>query len=118
MIGIDLYSLEFRLLIDNKCISHDPKLGTFTVIGTGGKPHAVKLFPVETCSCPSTSTCYHIIGVKMSLGIPFEQQTKVNLTQLRKNTRCKSRKKSGRKRPRPGMGQKFSAFLLWLYFTH
>lgn len=91
------------MLIDNRCISHDPNLGTFTVVGTGGKPHVVQVFPSETCSCPSTSQCYHLIAVKMSLGMPYSKQKRVNLTQLRMNTRKKGQKKSGRKRPRPGI---------------
>ena len=60
------------------------------------------LFPRETCSCPSTGTCYHIIAAKMSLGVSFANEpTKRNLTQLRRNTRKRQEKKSGRKRPRP-----------------
>ena len=96
------YNLYCRMLIRNGCISHDPKMGTFTVIGTGGKPHVVQIFPSETCSCPSVTQCYHIIAIKMSLGISHEKQTKVNLTRLRMNTRNRNQKKSGRKRPRPG----------------
>ena len=87
------------MLIDNGCVSHDPKLGTFTVVGTGGKPHVVQIFPSETCSCACVSQCYHIIAVKMSLGIPQQRQAKVNLTRLRMNTRKRHQKKSGRKRP-------------------
>ena len=45
----------------------------------------------------------YILGVKLSLGIPVAaERRKVNLTQLRWNTRTKSHKKTGRKRPRPG----------------
>ncbi len=74
------------MLIKNGHVSHDPKMGAFTVLGSGGKPHVVRLFPKEDCSCPSPTTCYHIIGVKLSLGIPvYKVQKKVNLTQLRWN---------------------------------
>ena len=74
-------------------MSHDPKLGTFTVLGSLEKPHVVRLFPSEYCSCPSTTTCYHILGVKLSLGIPIKKDTKnVNLTQLRWNTRSKGKR--------------------------
>ena len=90
------------MLIHDKCISQDPKLGTYIVIGSGGKPHVVRIFPSEFCSCPSTSECYHIMAVKMSLGIPHEKRKKVNLTQLRLNTRSNNQKKTSRKRPRPG----------------
>ena len=92
-----------RMLINNRSISHDPRLRTFTVIGTGGKAHVVKVFPSESCSCPSTAQCYHIMAVKMSLGIPYEERKKVNLTRLRLNSRSRNQKKAGRKRPRPGM---------------
>ena len=101
-----------RVLLDNGCVSHDPKLATFTVIGSGGRPNVVRLYPSETCSCPSMTQCYHIVAVKMSLGIPYQQQTKVNLTSLRMNTRNRNQKKSGRKRPRPG-----TWYLALLVFT-
>ena len=96
-----------RLLVDNGSVSHDPKLGTFTVIGSMGKPHVVRTFPTETCSCPSSSQCYHIIAVKISLGIPVQKRKKVNLTQLRWNARSKNQKKAGRKRPRLGRLYKY-----------
>lgn len=100
-----LIAIFYRLLIKNGHVSHDPKLATFTTLGSSGKPHVVRLFPTEDCSCPSTSTCYHIIAVKISLGIAvYKEQKKVNLTQLRWNTRGKAHKRSGRKRPRPGNG--------------
>lgn len=92
-----------RTIIQEHRLSHDPVLGTFTVIGSEGKPHVVKLFPdPPTCSCPATSQCYHLLAVKMSLGMPLSDKTKVNLTQLRLNQRSKGQKKSGRKRARPG----------------
>ncbi len=43
-----------RRVIEQAKISFDPKLHTFTVLGTS-RPHAVTLFPRETCSCPSTN---------------------------------------------------------------
>ena len=93
------------MLIKHNCLSHDPKMGTFTILGSSAdKSHVVKLFPSEYCSCPSTSLCYHLIAVKLSLGIPLSTDVrKVNLTQLRRNTRAKSYKNAGRKRPRPGI---------------
>ncbi len=66
--------------------------------------NAAKVFPQEYCSCPSTTTCYHILAVKLGLRIPVSKDPrKVNLTQLRWNTRAKNQKRSGRKRPRPGI---------------
>lgn len=89
-----------RVLEENK-ISFDMKLHTFTVMGSTC-PRVVTLFPKETCSCPSTTQCYHILAAKMALGQKDDhEKRKVNLTQLRKNSRSRNSKKSGRKRPRP-----------------
>ena len=92
-------------MIDNGCISYDPKFGTFTVIGSTGKAHVVQMFPSESCSCPAKSHCYHLLAVKRSLGIKTSNNSlkAVNLTRLRRNTRSKSERKSGRKRPKPGI---------------
>ena len=91
------------LLLESGMISFDHKLHVFTVKGTSGVPRVVTLFPKLTCSCPSTGVCYHILAVQMSVGIQKEQKpSRQNLTQLRKNTRNKADRKSGRKRPRPG----------------
>lgn len=93
----------YRMLIDRGEISHNVKLGVFTVLGTTGTPHAVKLFPTQSCSCPSSGCCYHIIAAQMSIGLESgSTQRKINLTQLRRNSRKKSDKTSGRKKPRPG----------------
>lgn len=90
-------------LIQDKRISYDSGLHTFTVLGSENKPQAVKLFPNPTCTCPSTSQCYHIIAAKMYLGMEITvKHTKFNLTQLRKNARTRKEKKSGRKFPRVG----------------
>ena len=91
-----------RQIIAEKKISFNPDLKTFTILGSGDKPQAVKLFPKPTCTCPSTVQCYHILAAKLSLGMEnFSQDTKpFNLTQLRKNARASTEKKSGRKRPR------------------
>ena len=92
-----------RLVVEQNRISYDVKLGTFVVVNSEGNPSVVKLFPTETCSCPSTVQCYHILAAKISLGIGTDKsKSTINLTQLRRNTRSRQDKKSGRKRPRPG----------------
>lgn len=92
-----------RLIIENNKISHNVKLGVFTVIGTTGNPHAVRLFPKESCTCPSNDLCYHLIAAKLSIGMNVQScSRRVNLSQLRQNTRSRKDKKSGRKRPRCG----------------
>lgn len=88
-----------NLVLTEDRISFDSKLGVFIVQNSEGHHHAVKLFPKQTCTCPSTSECYHIIAAKMSLGMqPKQTKSVVNLSQLRRNTRSRKEKKSGRKR--------------------
>ena len=73
----------YRLVLEKGRLEHNSKLGVFTVIGTAGNPHAVKLFPKESCTCPSNSTCYHIIAAKISVGIESIECSKtINLSQL------------------------------------
>ena len=84
------------MIIENENISHDCKLGVFTVL-------AVRLFLKETCACPSASLCYHIMAVRMSIGMDQQKPlSKVNLSRLRGNARSKKDKTSGRKKPRLG----------------
>ena len=90
-------------LIQEKKIIYDSGLHTFTVLGSQDKPQAVKLFPAPTCTCPSTSQCYHILAAKMYLGMEDTvKKTKLNLTQLLRNACKRKEKKSGRKDPRVG----------------
>ena len=78
-------------------------IGEYTVLGTTRNARASCLFPVESCTCPSSIRCYHILAVRMTVGLKYSQCNKtVNLTQLRRNTRTRREKKSGRKAPRPG----------------
>ena len=91
------------ILLENDQISFNPRMHVFNVKGTSGIPRVVTLFPHETCSCPSSGACYHILAVKMSLGIKESTvPSKQNLAKLRKNSRCRKEKRCGRKRPRPG----------------
>lgn len=85
-------------------VTFDPKLHCFLVKGTSGIVRVVTLFPKETCSCPSMGQCYHLLATRLSVGITepiAKKDVRHNLTQLRKNTRSRNDKKSGRKRPRP-----------------
>lgn len=89
-------------MIEKGSINHNHKLGVFTVVGTTGNPHAVKLFPTEKCTCASTFRCYHILAVRISIGLEdVKSKRKINLTQLRRNTRPRRANKSGRKAPQP-----------------
>ena len=65
------------------------------------KLYMVKLFPKESCDCQAKKDCYHILAVEIFLDMPIEKMSKsYTLTDLRKNCRSKSDKKSGRKKPR------------------
>ena len=101
---IHVFNLIFnRMLVESGHVSHDPKMRTFTVTGSSDKPHVVRLHP-EYCSCPATATCYHIIAVRLSVGMPVSSESKkINLTQLKRNTKAKGNRISGRKRPRPSI---------------
>lgn len=86
--------------MDENKINFNPKMHIFNVQGTHDV-RVVSLYPKEKCSCPANGLCYHILGVKLSLGAKESgRSTARNLTRLHKNTRPKKDKKSGRKRPR------------------
>ena len=90
-----------KALVEENKISFDPKMHIFNVQGSHDV-RVVSLYPKEKCSCLATGLCYHILGVKLSLGAKETSTSNKerNFTQLRKNTRLKKDKKSGRKRPR------------------
>lgn len=90
-----------QLVVQNDKISFDTKLHVFNVKGLSGVTRVVTLFPRPSCSCPSTGECYHILAAKLIMGMSVSTKpTRKNLTQLRRNTRSKKDKKSGRKKPR------------------
>ena len=68
-----------KRVIEEKKINLDPNLKTFTIIGTD-QPHVVTLFPKESCSCLSTSTCYHILAAKLSIGKTSDNVAKKSKT--------------------------------------
>lgn len=111
-----------RDLVQNNKVSFNPQMHIFNVKGTSDITRVVTLYPSETCSCPSTGVCYHILAVKMSLGMrETVLPTKKNLSKFRKNTRSRKEKKCGRKRPRPNDVKteddqsKFNSFTLEQY---
>ena len=94
---------QARRVVDTDNISFDSHIRVWNVKGTSGTPRVVTLHPKETCSCPSSNCCYHIMAVKMVLGqTDFNEKKRINLTQLRKRSRSRKDKKSGRKKPREG----------------
>ena len=87
--------------MDNNLITLVPTQGAFIVHDRSGK-YCVTLFPKESYQCPSTTTCFHILAANMSIGQePIEKRSVVNLRLLKKNTRKRVDKKSGKKQPRP-----------------
>ena len=92
-------ALASRVIEENK-ICHVSKMGVFVVEGSKRDKYEVTLFPKESCGCPSTGECYHILAAKMSVGMPGKNQNNViNLTQLKCNRRKRFDKKNGRKQP-------------------
>lgn len=79
-------------------VIHVPQMTSFMVEGLTGQKYAVSLFPKESCQCPSSTTCYHILAAKLSVNLPIEGMKKQHyLTILRRNARCRSANKLGRK---------------------
>ena len=91
-------------VIFDKGISLVPEMGGFVVKGDSGNLNAVQLFPKEKCQCPATVRCYHIKAARQSINLPpdNEKNQNYNLNELRRKSRKKADKKSGRKRPRIG----------------
>ena len=88
-----------QLVLRNKNCSYQADQKTFVVQGTSG-PHAVKLFPEASCTCPAKTECYHILAAKLYMGMDVKNKTKrITMTQLRRNVRPKSSKRKGRKGP-------------------
>ena len=88
-------------VLDNNLITLVPTQGAFIVQDRSGK-YCVTLFPKESCQCPSTTTCFHILAAKMSIGQePIEKRPIVNLRLLTKKKRKRVDKKSGKKQPKP-----------------
>ena len=96
-------SLANKVLLD-KGITLVPEFGGFMVKGSENRLYAVTLFPTETCQCPSTTRCYHIIAAMKSIGMSIHDKKKrtINLSRLRKRSRKNNDKGMGRKKPRIG----------------
>ena len=75
--------------------------GAWVVIGTDRVSHsAVRLFPKESCSCPSTTTCYHITACRLMVGLLPSKTGQGNLAEMQRKERRKKERPSGRKQPR------------------
>ena len=89
-----------KYVVDNDGVTQVPECDAFVVKGNNNKKYCVTLDP-DTCQCPSSTTCYHIMAVKMFLGQDIsDDHREVSLRSLSKRSLKRSDKKSGRKRPR------------------
>ena len=96
------HSLAVQALNDNG-ITLVPSMKAFMIKGSKGNKYSVTLFPNESCNCPATTRCCHIIAAMMSIGMPIpNDKKKINLTQLRWNMRPKHSKRCGTKKGRKG----------------
>jgi uncharacterized Zn finger protein len=68
-------------------VVHVPELQVFNVTDDENRTNAVTLFPRETCTCPTSTTCCHINAAKRSIGIETTVRKPLLLTALRKNAR-------------------------------
>ena len=57
-----------RDAVENERVELIPHMSSFIVQANNNKTYSVQMFPKETCNCPSTTTCWHIIASKISLG--------------------------------------------------
>lgn len=68
-------------------VKHVPEHGVFSVSSGNGHVNTVRLFPTESCTCPATVTCCHILAARSSIGLITETRKTLNLTRLRRNSR-------------------------------
>ena len=74
-----------RFIVDNNLITLFPQQGAFIVQGRKAK-YCVTLFPKETCQCEATTTCFHILAAKLSIGLqPIQRNKIISLRAISKN---------------------------------
>ena len=54
--SVSVQVAKARQALADNLLTHNIQLGCVTVKTREGNPHAVQLFPKETCTCPSTTT--------------------------------------------------------------
>ena len=65
-----------REAVQNKRVELIPHMSSFVVQSSNHKTYSVQLNPRETCNCPSTTTCWHIIAANLSVGVLNTTSTK------------------------------------------
>jgi uncharacterized Zn finger protein len=84
--------------MENGNVSFLPQHKAFMVKGIQGKVYAVTLLSKETCQCPSTTQCYHILATKMCIGDGIDTKPRVvNLRMVAKRNLKRNDKKSGKR---------------------
>jgi len=76
-----------NILASTCSVHHIPQQKVFTVSNSDGQVNAVRLFPKETCTCPASTTCGHILAAKRSVGMEQSSRKVLNLSKLRNNAR-------------------------------
>ena len=97
---IDYTNADLYTFSKNNGVTFVEEQRAFIVNGNNNfkKKYAVTLFPKQTCQCPATGTCYHILAARLEMGDTISDSKKVvNLKQLSKNNLKRNDKKSGRK---------------------
>jgi len=81
-------------VIRNNKITFNSQMYIFNVEGTNGAVRVVTLHPKETCSCPASGMCYHIMAAKLSLGIKesYKPKESRNFTKLYKAGKGKGKR--------------------------
>jgi hypothetical protein len=75
-------------------VVHVPEIHIFNVCDGQNHTHVVKLHPNESCTCPASTTCCHILAVRRSIGLETERRKPLILSTLRKNARYSDMSKS------------------------
>lgn len=78
---------SIRVLANQLVVFIVPDQQIFTVSTPDGTANAVRLFPHQSCTCPASSTCCHILAAKRSIGLDCNERKLINLTNLRRNSR-------------------------------
>ena len=65
-----------RDAVENKRVELILHMSSIIVQSNSQKTYSVQLNPKETCNCPLTTTCWHIIAAKLSIGIHHALPTK------------------------------------------
>jgi hypothetical protein len=92
-----------KAVIEGNGVRLVPDMNAFMVQGVSNKKYTVTLFPKESCQCPSTGTCYHILAAKLSIGIDMkpQQNERKLISLMRYKNRPKSQKRLGQKKQKP-----------------